>query len=261
MIKQPYKEIRTSVVEALKPLIKSEDTYHSIHAKRHARTIEILLDSGILGNVLELGTSYIIPVALSNLQSNLNFSITEFDKSKPRSGKTFLKNSLEVSSYSIDLESEPIPVADEYFDFVICSEVIEHLDVDPMYMMSEINRVLKVGGTLVLTTPNACSTHSIWKILRGYEPYFYMQYQKNRSPYRHNYEYSPKSLEIILNASGFSGKVWTEDSFEDRVTEDITKLRLLGYPLKDELIGDNIFSVTKKVSKVKNRHPKPIYDS
>jgi hypothetical protein len=88
-----------------------------------------------------------------------------------------------------------------------------------------------------------------------------MQYQKNRSPYRHNYEYSPKSLETILSASGFSGKVWTEDSFEDRVTEDITKLRLLGYPLKDELIGDNIFSVTKKVSKITDRHPRPIYDS
>jgi SAM-dependent methyltransferase len=261
MIKHPYKEIRTSVVEALTPLIKSEDAYHSTHSRRHARTIEILLDSGISGNVLELGASYIIPVALSNIKPDLNFSITEFEKSSSRSGKTVLGDSLKVDSYSIDLESEPIPVADEYFDFVICSEVIEHLDVDPMYMMSEINRVLKKGGTLVLTTPNACSTHSIWKILRGYEPYFYMQYQKNRSPYRHNYEYSPRSLEIILNASGFSGRVWTEDSFEDRVSEDITKLRLLGYPLKDELLGDNIFSVTKKVSGVTDRHPRPIYDS
>jgi ubiquinone/menaquinone biosynthesis C-methylase UbiE len=261
MIKHPYKDIRDSVVDALKPLMPKSDSYNLTHARRHARTLETLIDAGTSGKVLELGTSSVIPLALSSLVPELEITVTDFDSTKPKTSKVTLGNSLGVNCYSIDLESEPIPVEDETFDFVICSEVIEHLDVDPMYMMSEINRVLKKGGTLVLTTPNACSTHSIWKILRGYEPYFYMQYQKNRSPYRHNYEYSPRSLEIILNASGFFGKVWTEDSFEDRVTEDITKLRLLGYPLKDELLGDNIFSLTKKVSGVTDRHPRPIYDS
>ena len=261
MIKYPYKDIKKSVVESLKPLIKSDDKYHVGHARRHARTIEILLENGISGKVLELGASYVIPLALEKLKPDLEFYITEFDESKPKSGKTVLGESLEVESYSIDLESEPIPAPNDFFDFIICSEVVEHMDVDPMYMMSEINRVLKVGGTLVLTTPNACSTQSIWKILRGYEPYFYMQYQKDRNPYRHNYEYSPLSLNILLKASGFSGQVWTEDSFEDRVMEDVTKLRAMGYPLEDKNIGDNIFSVSKKVSEVVDRYPRPIYDS
>lgn len=261
MIAQSYKDIRDSVAKVLGPLIPKSDKYNSTHTRRHARTLEALLDADIKGKVLELGTSSVIPLALNSLVPDLEITVTDFDFTRDKTSKITVGDSLELDCYSIDLESEPIPAEDETFDFVICSEVIEHLDVDPMYMMSEINRVLKVNGTLVLTTPNSCSTHSIWKILRGYEPYFYMQYQKNRSPYRHNYEYSPKSLEIILNASGFSGKVWTEDSFEDRVLEDIAKLRLLGYPLKDELIGDNIFSVTKKVSKVVDRHPRPIYDS
>lgn len=260
MIKDTYKDIRQSVRETLSKHISSADSYNLSHARRHARTLEVLLDSGVSGRVLELGTSKVIPLSLNELVHNLELHVTDFDKSKPKVSKKLIGAELEVDCYSIDLESEPIPVEDEYFDFVICSEVVEHLDVDPMYMMSEINRVLKNGGTLVLTTPNSCSTHSLWKILRGYEPYFYMQYQKNRSPYRHNYEYSFNSLKILLSASGFSSNVWTEDSFEERVLSDIYKLRDIGYSLKDDQIGDNIFSVSKKVSPVRDRHPRPIYD-
>jgi ubiquinone/menaquinone biosynthesis C-methylase UbiE len=261
MIRHPYKDIRDSVVDVLKPLIPESDKYNSTHIRRHARTLETLLDAGISGKVLELGTSSVIPLSLNSLVSDLQITVTDFNASRPKVGKITLGDSLQVDCYSIDLESEPIPVEDETFDFVICSEVVEHLDVDPMYMMSEINRVLKTGGTLILTTPNACSTLSIWKILRGYEPYFYMQYQTDRSPYRHNYEYSPRSLIALLNASGFAGKVWTEDSFADGTYEDVIKLRQIGYALQDDLIGDNIFSVSKKVSEVRERYPRPIYDA
>jgi 2-polyprenyl-3-methyl-5-hydroxy-6-metoxy-1,4-benzoquinol methylase len=40
------------------------------------------------------------------------------------------------------------------FDLVLMSHVIEHLH-DPLATLSEINRVLNAGGTLVVTTPNA----------------------------------------------------------------------------------------------------------
>ena len=42
---------------------------------------------------------------------------------------------------------------------------------------------------MVLTTPNSCSGRNFWKIAHGYRPHFYMQYEKSRSPYRHNIEY------------------------------------------------------------------------
>lgn len=48
-----------------------------------------------------------------------------------------------------------IPVADGSFDAVVAGEFLEHLyprDVDPT--LCELQRVLKVGGRLVLTTPN-----------------------------------------------------------------------------------------------------------
>ena len=48
----------------------------------------------------------------------------------------------------------PLPFDDESFDFVWCSEVIEHLE-NPSASLSELLRVTKRGGRLVLTTPNS----------------------------------------------------------------------------------------------------------
>jgi SAM-dependent methyltransferase len=66
---------------------------------------------------------------------------------------------------SVDLEPQhqsvlrvdannPLPFADETFDLVWCTEVIEHV-VNPAFTLGEINRVLKPGGKLLLSTPNS----------------------------------------------------------------------------------------------------------
>jgi ubiquinone/menaquinone biosynthesis C-methylase UbiE len=260
MLTNPTVGIRQAVLEALYSVIAPNDPYHSVHFRRHARTIEILLEQGISGKVLELGTSMVVPLALKKLGVEAELVVTDFNPERPLKGdfkEEYNSQVLEAECYSLDLESEPLPVEDETFDFIICSEVIEHLDVDPMFMMSEINRVLKTGGKLILTTPNAVSTHSIRKMLSGHEPYFYMQYQKDRSPYRHNYEYSVHSLRQVLKASGLESEVWTENSFEDPWPHDVPKLRAIGYNMKN--LGDNLFAVGKKVGPVLERYPSRVY--
>lgn len=42
------------------------------------------------------------------------------------------------------------------FDIVLCCEVLEHL-FNPMHAISEIHRVLKVGGKLIVTVPHPAS--------------------------------------------------------------------------------------------------------
>ncbi len=49
---------------------------------------------------------------------------------------------------------DPLPFPAEEFDLVWCSEVIEHVK-DPAFTLGEIRRVLKPGGSLLLTTPNS----------------------------------------------------------------------------------------------------------
>ena len=54
-----------------------------------------------------------------------------------------------------------IPFEDNVFDVIISSEVIEHV-TDTYKAMRELFRVLKPGGTMVLTTPNKIWYFAIW---------------------------------------------------------------------------------------------------
>ena len=246
MISNPYEGIPAEIVSAMDEFLPAGNSYHEVHKRRTARTVQLLLEKNPVGKLLELGTSEVVPKLLSKLQPELEVHVTDFNNPNP---KQFV--------YSVDLETEALPVPDETFDVVLCCEVIEHMEVDPMFMMAEINRILKPEGLLILTTPNINSTHSIYKMLRGEDPYFYMQYRHKPALYRHNYEYSVSSIKKVLKAAGFSSKVWSEDTFEDPILDDVDRLRSLGYLLTD--IGDNIFAVATKIQPVVNRYPQHIY--
>lgn len=48
---------------------------------------------------------------------------------------------------------KPLPFEDDSFDYVLCQEGIEHIE-SPLTFTRECSRVLRVGGKLILTTPN-----------------------------------------------------------------------------------------------------------
>ena len=50
--------------------------------------------------------------------------------------------------------NKALPFEDGRFDLIWASEVIEHLD-NPEFSVSEMKRVLKSGGQIILTTPNS----------------------------------------------------------------------------------------------------------
>ena len=52
-----------------------------------------------------------------------------------------------------NLSTDPLPFPQEHFDCVICKDVMEHL-VDPKFTLSEIHRVVRVGGTFLFHVPN-----------------------------------------------------------------------------------------------------------
>lgn len=258
----PYSNVSDEVKRVLESVILSTDQYHKTHEARIARTLHVLLDQKPSGVLLELGTGSVVPIALQELAPELEVHVTDFHLDEPASGvKQLVYGNKErtVPVYRIDLESTPIPVPDETFDVVLCNEVIEHMEIDPMFMMAEINRILKPGGLLITTTPNIVSSWAVTKILHGIEPYFYMQYRPTRNYYRHNYEYSIHSLVAVLKGAGFDGSAWTEDSFEEPNYTDVNKLKAIGYPMHH--VGDNIFAVSRKIGPVVDRHPAVIYSN
>jgi SAM-dependent methyltransferase len=62
-----------------------------------------------------------------------------------------------------------LPFRDECFDTILCNEVLEHVP-EPATLMGEAFRVLRKGGTLLLTTPQTWGLHL--------EPYDYYRYTK-----------------------------------------------------------------------------------
>jgi 2-polyprenyl-3-methyl-5-hydroxy-6-metoxy-1,4-benzoquinol methylase len=65
-----------------------------------------------------------------------------------------------------DFEREAVPFPDETFDVVLFNEVFEHLRIDLIRTMTEVRRVMKTGGTLLLSTPNLRSVRGLWQLLR-----------------------------------------------------------------------------------------------
>jgi len=64
----------------------------------------------------------------------------------------------EMRCERVDL-NQPMPFADASFDCVTLQEVVEHLENVP-HLFREVRRVLKPGGSFILTTPNRLSLHS-----------------------------------------------------------------------------------------------------
>lgn len=67
--------------------------------------------------------------------------------------------------------TKALPYQDNKFDLVVLGEVIEHLP-DPDFVLSEINRILKSGGLLIVSTPNMVSWINRILIPFGIQPLF-----------------------------------------------------------------------------------------
>lgn len=268
MISNPEQGVPQEILKALRKYADLDNHYTKVHWRRYAKSLEILTSiirgletTSTKPRVLEIGTSATIPLALQDLTPGVEIKVTDFNGDEPVRALKLEHNghARTVIAYRADLEFERIACDNESFDIVTCFEVLEHMEVDPMALLEEINRVLKPGGTLLLTTPNVCGSRNIAKILSGYDPYFYMQYNIGAKYHRHNYEYSVWSLRHLLTAAGFNGDIWTEDTWEDPATHTITTLTAAGYTLTDT--GDNIFANLRKETGIRERYPYPIYDA
>jgi len=237
--------------------------YYATHRKRFLQTARFIPHAANDGaRALELGATGLFQVALGSVFGYapvLGTHVTS-DVERKRYRRSFEIGRHKTSNLlvSIDLESDIYPFEDASIDFILCGEVIEHMDVDPMFMLAECNRILKPGGSLLITTPNCCSARNFWKIAQGYRPHFFMQYERSRNPYRHNIEYDVHSVVQLLRAAGFAPtSVETFDVFEEPLADGIALLKSAGLPLDHR--GDCIFALARKTSGVVDRWPAGLY--
>lgn len=157
----------------------------------------------------------------------------------------------------VDVELERFPYETGRFDVVTCWEVLEHLGRDPMHMLHEINRVLAPSGLLVLTTPNVVSLRSVRAVLEGYHPFLWSEFWRSAAPDRHNREYTPREVRLLLEGAGFSSDgVSTTDVWGG---DDPAVRELLGSWGGSDDRGDVIIAVARKVSLPRERYPEELY--
>ena len=88
---------------------------------------------------------------------------------------------------------EPLPFDDASFDAVVAGELFEHLRF-PEGVVGEVRRVLRAGGVLVGSVPNAFRVQSRLRFLRGRPP---------EDDPTHLHMFSPGQINALL--AGFSG--------------------------------------------------------
>jgi SAM-dependent methyltransferase len=164
-----------------------------------------------------------------------------------------------------DAEKDAFPYPDAHFSTVLCCELVEHLFEDPMHLMSEVNRILKPGGHLVLTTPNVVSLRGISAILQGYHPGFFHAYirpaQSGEVDARHNREYTPKEIHLLLQNSGMEVLRLETGEFLDLPHPEYGWIDHLldRYSLEKDLRGDGIYALGRKTGAVRQRYPAWLY--
>ncbi|MAG32827.1 MAG: hypothetical protein CL908_18270 [Deltaproteobacteria bacterium] len=107
-------------------------------------------------SVLEVGS---FPGVMSVVIKQSGYDIHCLDLDPGRMSDLAHKYGLDLER--CDIETEDIPFSDDSYDVVVFTEILEHLRIDPLHALRELKRVLKPGGTLILTVPNISPIHRL----------------------------------------------------------------------------------------------------
>jgi SAM-dependent methyltransferase len=143
--------------------------------------------------------SLIVPDMGSNAESGSLVSICKHEQ---------------IGIESLDIERSGLPFETESVDAVICTEVIEHLWSNPLFALSEMNRVLKRDtGCLLLSTPNLTALRNRINFVLGRvhqvieHPFVSFLKAERIGHMGHLRLYSPDELLSLLTLMGFRSTI------------------------------------------------------
>lgn len=172
-----------------------------------------------------------------------------------------------ITVWSVDAEHEPFPFADAAFDTVSSFEMFEHLKFGPQNVMREIHRVMKPGGILLITTPNAVSIRSLWAHCKGWHPASHHRYFRNlKYGVVHPFEYRASELSALVAAYGF--KILESTAFyreryvrmADEMASVFDFIKSLGFSPTEAELGEQLLIVAEKAGPIVNEFPPEVFE-
>lgn len=245
-----------------------EREYVETHLTRLARTLELTPPGTAEDRVLEMGAYMQITPALHFKLGYGEVRGCYYGELGRVDSKTVVAEDGTEFSCAIDhfdAEKDVFPYPDGRFATVLCCELIEHLPSDPMHTMAEINRILRDGGHLVLTTPNIASLRAIAAVFSGYHPALFPAYLKPEAvaqgESRHHREYTAKEIHLLLHYAGFDVLRLETGPFRDRPHPELAWVSQLieRYGFPKESRGEGIYAVGRKAGPVRDRYPNWLY--
>lgn len=160
--------------------------------------------------ILEIG-AYLGGVSCT--LARMGFNVTALDipefVENPRLQARFVR--FGVATLSANLRDYALPAEEGAFHIVIMCETLEHLNFNPLPVMTEVNRVLAPEGILYLALPNQASLVNRAKLLFGrsiHNPISdfaaQLSTESNMIVGIHWREYAPDELRELVEWSGFS---------------------------------------------------------
>lgn len=180
-------------------------------AHRQARMLrEVLRDVGSPASIVDIGCGDGTATILA-ARVNPGHRIVGLDWSADalrRARKQALTLEHELTLIRAEAEPSGLPIPSGRADVVIMSELIEHL-VDPDSVLDEVRRVLRPGGTLLLSTPNLAAWYNRGLLALGVQPVFTevslrgVYGRPGRQVVGHLRLFTKRSLVGLLAARGF----------------------------------------------------------
>lgn len=213
------------------------------HERRYLANLRLIAALAPAGAILDVGSA---PCHVTALLKLSGYAIVGVDVNPDRVADLIRQLGLDVRR--CDIERSALPFGDDAFACVLLCETFEHLRIDPAFVLSEINRVLAPGATLVLTTPNVYSLPSLGRFLLGRsiaDPFEEFGKLRNLGHMGHIREYSAREVVRFLEASGLA-----VESIDYRYHADVRgwkgKLLRMAYRLAPRRFRREIVIVARK---------------
>lgn len=105
---------------------------------------------------------------------------------------------------ALDIIRQPLPFPDAHFAIVTFSEVLEHLPVERLnFVLSEVARVIRPGGLLIVSSPNQASLENRLRLLSGKSILAMPNEIYSAGVFGHIRLYTPSEMESVMSQIGF----------------------------------------------------------
>lgn len=174
-----------------------------------------------------------LPLAL------MGYNVTGIDFSKPAVDKANNKAISLGLQEKIRFTTAPLFAITQVFDYIVMSDVVEHLsDAELKEIFAKCRQITRPGGAIIIHTPNGRSSKYKYcrERLRIFDLYYELKHLRrlwlsDKKEYLKDAFYDqthinvmgPRHLQKLLNDAGF---VSTDISFDDDVPAGLKRLRL-----------------------------------